>query len=398
MKLKLTTLCLIAVLIPLFSACNKNKSNSEDDDEPTYETIIYSDGREEIVSEPTISATIPNGKEMQILPDEWMSYYNDISDYGNAYYYYKEGVEISLPKRVDVAWTNRNPSFENYLLLDTDKQMTNAVCYSTDTNHIPFNDLFAGKRYYYRIKSVYRDRMVISRRFNFKTVDFFRTIQINNVLNARDLGNKVTNDGKKRVKQGLIYRTATFDGISELGRKQAIQQYGIKTDLDLREQGPTSSPLGPDVNYVNNGVEFYGSPFYVSAYTGVNVAEYQVAMRDNLKTLANKDNYPLAFHCAVGRDRTGTLAITLYLLLGVNLEQIKQDYVVSFFSKACNVESDFDAYVTQMEYLIRYFERFKINAQSEDIDIYQRTENYCEHIGVSKDEIASIRNILLENA
>ena len=120
--------------------------------------------------------------------------------------------------------------------------------------------------------------------------------------------------------------------------------------------------------------------------------------KESLNILADKDNYPLAFHCAVGRDRTGTFALTLLLLLGVDKDQIRQDYVVSFFSKACNQGIDFEAYVTQMEYLLKYYDRYKGGAQSPDIDIYQRTENYCLYIGLSKDEIASIRDILLEDA
>lgn len=399
MKLKLTTLCLIAVIIPLFSACDNNKTNSSsEDDDPTFETIIYEDGTEEVVEHPTISANIPNGKELSVLPSEWMSYYYQRDDYQSVVNYYVEGLELTAPKHIYIMWMNENPTLESYLLLATNKEMTDAVSYATEGSYVGFNDLLAGKHYYYQIKAVYEDRVVMSRRFNFKTVDFFRTIQINNVLNARDLGNKVTADGKKRVKQGLVYRTANFDSVTELGKEQATQQYGIKTDLDLREPGPTESPLGPTVKYVNNGVGIYGSPMYVSIDTGVNVPEYQEAMRDNLKTLADKDNYPLAFHCAIGRDRTGTFALTLLLLLGVDKDQIRQDYVVSFFSKACNQGIDFEAYVTQMEYLLKYYDRYKGGAQSPDIDIYQRTENYCLYIGLSKDEIASIRNILLEDA
>lgn len=394
MRLKIKPLCLLLLLVPLFSACNNKKETKED----SYETIIYNDGTEEIVKKPTIATYTENGSEVSILPTSWMDYYKDLDDFENAYNYYAPNVEDTMPRSFRAMWTNENPTNEYQIVVATNKEMNDPVVYDTTATFFELKDLFAGTHYYYQIKAKYEDRTVISRRFDFKTADFFRTISISNVLNARDLGNKVTNDGKKRVKQGLIYRTANFDSVNYRGKIQAIEQYGIKTDLDLREPGPTESPLGPDVKYVNNGVSTQGSPIYVSYDSGVNVAEYQEAMRDNLKTLADPENYPLAFHCAVGRDRTGTLAITLYLLLGVNLEQIKQDYVVSVFSKACNSTNDFPNYATQMKSLIRYYEKFKTGAQSEDIDIYQRVENYCLHIGVSKDEINSIRNILLQDA
>lgn len=388
MRLDFRCLCFVVMLVPFFGACQQK--------EPNYETIIYNDGTEEIVKKPTITSGIPNGKEVTILPSEWMQFYNDCNEIDHVANYYVEGSEISQPVSFVVRWSNTNPICQYTFLLADNKEMVNPVSYDVDSTYISLEDLFAGTHYYYQIKATYEDKTVISQRFDFKTVDFFRTIRIDGVLNARDLGNKKTKDGKKRVKQGLIYRTANFDSVTTAGKRRAIEKYHIKTDLDLREQGPTSSPLGPDVQYINNGVGEYGSPHYVSSTYGINVAEYQVAMRDNLKVLANKDNYPLAFHCAVGRDRTGTLAVTLYLLLGIDLSQIEQDYVVSFFSKACNSVS-FDSYLGSLGYLIQYFKRYKGGATSDDIDVYQRAENYCLHIGLSKDEISSIRSILLED-
>ena len=387
-RLKLSPICLLVLLAPLCAGCNG---------ESNYETIIYNNGSVKTVKKPTIKSTTKDGKEVSILPEEWMMFYKDSKDVSNVQKYYLPGVELSDPQSFTVRWTNENETSDYTFLLSDNKRMDNVVSYQLSQKQIELKDLFAGTHYYYQIKAKYEDRTVVSKRFDFKTSDFIRTIKIDGVYNCRDLGNKKTNDGKKRVKQGLIYRTANFDSVTSKGKTQALETYHIKTDLDLREQGPTQSPLGEDVQYINNGVGVYGSPLYVSMDNGVNASEYQVAMRDNLKVLANKDNYPLAFHCAVGRDRTGTLAFTLYLLLGVKVEQIKQDYAVSFFSRACNGEEvDVDAYVATMENLFKYFYFYKGGAQSNDIDIYQRAENYCLHIGLSKDEIDSIRNILLE--
>ena len=388
MRLDFKCLCFIIMLVPFFGACQQK--------EPNYETINYNDGNEEIVKKPTITSGVPNGKEVTILPTEWMQFYKDCKEIDHIANYYVEGSEISQPVSFVVRWNNTNPTNHYTFLLADNKEMVDPVSFDVDDTYISLADLFAGTHYYYRIKAIFEDRIVTSQRFDFKTVDFFRTIKIDGVLNARDLGNKKTKDGKKRVKQGLIYRTANFDSVTATGKRRAIETYHIKTDLDLREQGPTSSPLGPEVQYINNGVGEYGSPHYVSSTYGINVAEYQAAMRDNLKVLANKDNYPLAFHCAVGRDRTGTLAVTLYLILGIDLSQIEQDYVVSFFSKACNSVS-LDSYLGSLGYLMQYFKRYKGGATSDDIDVYQRAENYCLHIGLSKDEISSIRNILLED-
>ena len=388
-RLRLTPICLMVLMVPLFSACQK---------ETNYEKVIYNDGTEEIVKNPTIMSMVKDGKEVSILPEEWMMFYKDSKDLNNIQKYFLENTELTDPQSFTVRWTNENETSNYTFLIADNKKMENPVSYDINEKAIELKDLYAGTHYYYQIKAMYEDRTVISKRFDFKTADYMRTIKIDGVLNCRDLGNKKTNNGKQRVKQGLIYRTANFDSVTSIGKTQAIENYGIKTDLDLREPGPTESPLGSEVQYINNGVGEYGSPYYVSFDTGVNAAEYQGAMRDNLKVLTNRNNYPLAFHCAVGRDRTGTFAITLYLLLGIKVDQIKQDYAVSFFSKACNnPEIDPEAYIATMENLFKYYEHFKTNADSDKGNIYQRVENYCLHIGLSKDDIASIRNILLEN-
>lgn len=389
MRVGIRPLFLIILTVPFCNGCFLKK-------EENFEKTHYQDGTLEKNTESTINALIPDGKEVSILPSKWMDFYTNSKSVADVDYYTEPGYEICAPESLIVGWTNKNETSSYALLLATNKEMSDYTEIRTSSTNVKLEDLFAGTTYYYQVKAQYEDRYVVSKRFSFKTVDFIRTIHIDSVLNTRDLGNKKTNDGKKRVKQGLVFRTANFDGVSVKGKTQAIEKYGIKTDLDLREQGPTASPLGENVRYINNGVGTYGSPLYVSIDSGINNTEYQVAMRDNLKVFSDKNNFPLAFHCAVGRDRTGTLAITLYLLLGINLEQIKLDYAVSFFSKACNNYS-FSDYENSMSNLFKYFEHFKGEGISDKDDIYKRAESYCAHIGLSKEEIASIRNNLLED-
>ena len=83
--------------------------------------------------------------------------------------------------------------------------MTNTQSIFRDVQNVTLKDLFAGSHYYYQIHAHYSDKTIISRRFDFKTVDFFRLINIDGVQNGRDLGNKKTVDGTKRIKQGLVY-------------------------------------------------------------------------------------------------------------------------------------------------------------------------------------------------
>jgi protein tyrosine/serine phosphatase len=47
--------------------------------------------------------------------------------------------------------------------------------------------------------------------------------------------------------------------------------------------------------------------------------------------LADESNYPIFFHCAIGTDRTGTLAYLINGLLGVPEEDLYYDYCFSNF-------------------------------------------------------------------
>ena len=366
----------------------------ETDSDFNHEMIIYPDGTSERSKNNIFTVTIKNGMEVSILSAEWMSYYEDRGDYTSIKSYYTPGRETTTPRNPVLRWDIAEECSNFTVLLSKNKNMGDAASFEVTSKSCELTNLFAGTKYYYQIQAHFEDYIVVSRRYNFKTTDFFRVVKIDGVYNVRDIGNKKTKNGKKRVKQGLVYRTANFDSVTALGKTQAAE-LGIKTDLDLREPGPTESPLGESVNYVNNGVGEYGSPLYYSILNGVNVAMYQPPMRDNLRMFANANNFPLAFHCAVGRDRTGTLAITLYLLLGIKEEQIKQDYAVSYFSKACN-ETDFEAYNEQMKTLFTYFSHYRGCDDKDNGNIYQRAEEYCLDIGLSKQEITSIRENLLE--
>lgn len=354
------------------------------------EHIIYPDGKQESATQ-TIDATIKDGMEISILPSEWVDYYHakDLLDIKS---YYQSGVENTKPRYPILRWTHELgcPNYE--VVLSTNKKMEQSASFIAGENkYLELQDLYAGTHYFYQIQAKYDDKTIVSKRFDFKTIDFMRTIDIDGVYNARDIGNKKTKDGKMKIKQGLVYRTANFDSVTQLGVQQAINKYGIKTDLDLREQGPTKSPLGDSVQYVNNGQGIYGSPLYVSYDSGVNSPDYFEPMRDNLKMFTNKDNFPLAFHCAIGRDRTGTLATVLYLLLQIDMKQIYMDHLCSFYSKVCNTES-IDLIYERIDTLISFFK-----GNSDDgKDAYKFAEKYCLTIGLTNDDIKAIRNNLLE--
>jgi protein-tyrosine phosphatase len=48
-----------------------------------------------------------------------------------------------------------------------------------------------------------------------------------------------------------------------------------------------------------------------------------------LRTLSNPANHPVLVHCTQGKDRTGIIVLLTLLILGVPLDAIKYDYLLS---------------------------------------------------------------------
>ncbi len=53
------------------------------------------------------------------------------------------------------------------------------------------------------------------------------------------------------------------------------------------------------------------------------------ALSQALQVIGDPPGYPLVFHCAAGKDRTGVLSALVLDLLGVRREVIVEDYVLT---------------------------------------------------------------------
>ncbi len=401
-KKKYIKVLIVALLLVAVILCNYIPKEVD----TNFETKVYASGKVEVVN-PTIDTTFKRGKEVAILSEKWMQFYEAYKvskDYSVVNNYYEKGVENTKPIVVNLTWSNSDSDCMYYVLcLSKNMDMSDAEEFFTQDPTYSFNNLYAGTTYYFQVRAYYKDYTIISRKFDFKTVDFIRTIDIEGVQNARDIGNKYTADGTKRIKQGIVYRSANLNLVTENGKDQAINGYGIKSDLDLREKQSTAvSPLGSKVNYFNYSSTdsgSLGSPFYISGNpntgTGLDSIAYQPACRDNLKVFTNPDNYPIIFHCAIGRDRTGTLAILLDLVCGIKTEDIMLDYFVYVFSSVTN-EQDISVMSPGVNNIFNYFENYVGKDNISSGTIYQRAEEYCLDIGLTQSEVNAIRANMLE--
>ena len=215
------------------------------------------------------------------------------------------------------------------------EDLTGARVFTTDAPTLDVYNLKIGARYYWTVNEETPE--------SFTTADAApRNLSVGGVMNVRDLGGWKTVDGR-RVRQGLVFRTSALDYFSESEKKmkscvdaeglRTLRELGIRTEIDLRvghdgdpgypPEGKTESVLGADVNYLH-------CPILLGPENYLNSVD---SLRTIFKTLADPANYPVAYHCAVGADRTGFVSYLLLSLLGVEREDVLRDYLFTNFSE-----------------------------------------------------------------
>ena len=216
-----------------------------------------------------------------------------------------------------------------------------------------------------------------------------------NVRNGRDLGGYKGLNGKTVVYH-KIYRGGRIDGkyCNSTGRKEMLAE-GILAEIDLREAEdvPSSSPLG-------SSVAFY-APGFDSGYNHM-VRDNPEKVKNTFCWLVNRlrENKPVYFHCAAGRDRTATLAVLLEGALGVSESDMAKDYELTYFSPKDWGMSKDDAgnyYYGHVRTTYSYKSIRKTIFSKTDSGTYQeRIVKYLLQIGVPQKDIDDLRSIMLK--
>ena len=231
--------------------------------------------------------------------------------------------------------------------------------------------------------------------FSFETDASVRTVKIEGVSNTRDIGGFESVYGY--VQQGLVYRSARLETITEEGRA-AFDKLGIKTDLDLR--GPTEASSGPNrYDPLNLGEQYFAfdTPQYSSGTTtvedgtGINNRNNFESIKNIFSVFADKDNYPIDMHCMVGRDRTGSMSILLKSLLGASEDEAKKDYYASMFATTGAWSKEQTAnYQIVVDFIFDYLDTYSGETLAD------RTATFLiEACGMTQDQIDNIRNIMI---
>ena len=314
---------------------------------------------------------------------------------------------LSRPLPVNFSWEEENdinqPATNYKLLISEAEDLSDPLTYVTKENSIDVYNLKINTNYYYQIQSNHHGKYFSSETKLFDIEDIApRNLYVDGVENARDIGGWYIGE-TKIYKQGLIYRTAQFNygqvgnntyksAPTEAGKKTLLEELKIKTDIDLRRtnafdgydevDGITSSPLGKNVNYVSAPM-YYGN---TNIFT--NEDNYQ-SIRLFFDTLADESNYPIAFHCVRGTDRTGALAYVLGALVGMSKEDLMLDYL---FSDLANIGNPvFESTITADGFYVKGIDN------SEGTTLSQKTKNYLiNNVGVTEATLNSVIDILTE--
>ena len=215
------------------------------------------------------------------------------------------------------------------------------------------------------------------------------------VRNGRDLGGR-KGLGGKTVAYHKLYRGGRIDGkyCNSEGRKEMLAE-GIRAEVDLREASdvPSKSPLGSDV-------AFY-APGFDSGYNHM-VRDNPAKVKETFCWVVARlrENKPVYFHCAAGRDRTATLAVLLEGALGVGENDMAKDYELTYFSpKDWGMSKDDDGnwYYAHVRTTYSYKSIRKTIYKETDSGTYpERIVKYLLKIGVPQKDIDDLRSIMLK--
>jgi len=154
-----------------------------------------------------------------------------------------------------------------------------------------------------------------------------RLLPLVGASNFRDLGGYPTIDGGF-TRWGKLFRSDTLHELTE-DDVAILRDIGLKSIVDLRTSTEVElsgrGPLGTEAAR--------GLPAPIDESLANRYLWYldvgREALAHALTVLGDASNYPLVFHCAAGKDRTGVLAALVLDIVGVERQAIVEDYVLT---------------------------------------------------------------------
>ncbi|KAF2242535.1 hypothetical protein BU26DRAFT_466879, partial [Trematosphaeria pertusa] len=286
---------------------------------------------------------------------------------------------------------------------------------------------------------------------------------LKSIPNFRDVGVFINDATASRlVRAGILFRGARPDEASYQDRQRLVQDYGLKSIIDLRtktehiEQAQkrdarikasaaapqtnddAAEPLKiPEITY--HEINFNGSSFSrmlisklswmeffrliglmlfgyrldaikilaphmeAMGLVGLAVASLDVCtseVKQVFDVLADEQNWPVLIHCTQGKDRTGLIVMLLLFLLEVHVDIVNEDYLLS----EPELEAERPGRVKEIQ-SIGLSEQFAlcppdvVTSVHEHIGTkYGGVEEYLQSVGVTNEAVERVKDILQADA
>lgn len=174
-----------------------------------------------------------------------------------------------------------------------------------------------------------------------------RRISFEKIQNARDLGGLATREGRV-IPRGLLLRSAKLHGASDGDIQRLEQELHLEKIIDLRTAGERQGCPDPEIP----GAEYCPIGVFDERVAGISHEQDELASIPPMETLYgfmatdescrknlgraaravmehNFGEGSVLWHCTEGKDRCGLLAVVLLMALGVDREQIMEDYLLT---------------------------------------------------------------------
>lgn len=196
-----------------------------------------------------------------------------------------------------------------------------------------------GNRHYFRLSDQHGNEAVAGE----------RKLGMQGTPNFRDFGGYRTADGRQ-VKWGYLYRSGQLSGLTDQDvallasleldlvcdfRREDEQQASPSRLPDTPAPKVLSLPITPGSNQaalVPGELNLGGSQAMFDFMVDINrdFVEGQAATYARMfREILAKPDARFLVHCAAGKDRTGFAAAVMLLVLGVPVEQVMQDYMLT---------------------------------------------------------------------
>ena len=238
---------------------------------------------------------------------------------------------------------------------------------------------------------------------------FLRRLPLAGTDNTRDIGGYPCPGGA--VRWGAFVRSDCPEALTEAD-VDYLRAYGVTDVVDLRredetKQFPSALAAAPgfalhhiSLNNSIHGLDFEGDvPGSMAGLYMLLLDEAQPQIAQVINALANAPGGAL-FHCAVGKDRTGVIAMLLLKLAGVSDADIIADYAVTdiYMREAYSAQqsvfsqADIPAYILRsrpisMERVLRHLH-----------ETYGTAQEYLQKCGLSASALAALGKKLVQPA